>query len=151
MRRDIVRRVEALERAADKGPIVRYGRLRAIAYFLGGAKRPNEYFDDFARALAYPSWEAMSQPMAEMVSKALVRQVDAERTAFYRRYFKAEHQLLQRFGQQDALKTAASKEDALYKIIMRLPQDWITCIKAEITQLRAEARELGDLLQALKD
>jgi hypothetical protein len=148
---DILKRLEdPLERAAEKKYIVRCGRLRAIAYFLGGAKRPNEWFDGFARALGYPSWVAMSQPMAEALAKALARKVDAGPTEFYRRYVKAHRQLLlQQFGERGPLTTAALQEEALYKTIMRLPEDWITCIKAESTQLRAEGREdVWDLLLA---
>jgi len=104
--RNIGRRVEALERAAEKESIVRRGRLKAIAYFLGGAKRPNEWFDGLARALGYPSWVAMSQPMAEEVAKGLARK-DAEPTVFCRRYVEAQRQLLQQFGDRGALTTAA--------------------------------------------
>ncbi len=143
MRRDIGRRVEALERAAEKDSIVRCGRLKAIAYFLGSAKRPNEWFDGLARALGYPSWVAMSQPMAEHVAKALARKDGP--TEFYRRYVNALRQLLQEFGDRGALTTAARQKEAIYKIIMRLPEDWITCIKAESAQSRAEAREREDV------
>jgi hypothetical protein len=150
MRRDIGRRVEALERAAEKESIVRCGRLQAIAYFLGGAKRPNERFDGLARALGYPSWVAMAQPMAEEVAKALARK-HAEPTEFYGRYVNALRQLLQQFGDRGALTTAARQKEAIYKIIMRLPEDWITCIKAESAQSRAEARkDVWDLLHASK-
>ena len=114
MRRDIGRRVEALERAAEKVHCSLWP-AQAIAYFLGSAKRPNEWFDGLARALGYPSWVAMSQPMAEEVAKKALPGKDAEPTEFYRRYVNALRQLLQQFGDRGALTTAALQKKRYIK------------------------------------
>jgi hypothetical protein len=128
----ILKRLEALERAADK-EIFADAFPFAIAYYLGGAKDESEVVDAYARALGYQDLDELCQALADL--------------------------LLQPPGSTDGalgindLRRAspAALAEAPYRIIRTLPEEWRATIKsAHRESCEAEARANELLKEAMK-
>jgi hypothetical protein len=62
----ISKRLEALERAADKEVLANAFSF-AIAYYLGGARHESEVVDAYARALGYKNLDEFCQAFADLL------------------------------------------------------------------------------------
>jgi hypothetical protein len=124
--RRISKRLEALERAADK-ELFADSFPFAIAYYLGGARNLSEVTHAYAKALGY-------KDLDEFVgaSAYLFRQQSAsvkERAAHEARIHRAQSKLLAKFGYYARLRPAALTH-AFSRIMRTLPEDWLAAIKS---------------------
>jgi hypothetical protein len=125
--RRISKRLEALERAADKEVFENATPIAiAIAFYLGGATDKSEIMDAYARALGYQDldefWQALANlwcPPSDRVDKSWSFQARARR---------AESKLLAKFGYLGRVSPAALA-DARYRIVRTLPEKWRAMIK----------------------
>jgi hypothetical protein len=126
--RRILKRLEALERAADR-EIFADAFSFAIAYHLGGARDLSEVMRAYAKALGY-------EDLHEFVraSAYLFRQESAtlkERAAHEARIHQAQCELLAKFGYDVRRASPAALADARYRIVKTLPDKWLAKIKSE--------------------
>jgi hypothetical protein len=126
--RRILKRLELLERAADK-EIFADAFPFAIAYHLGGARDLSEVTLGYAKALGYKDVEESVR-----ASAYLFRQQSAslnERAAHEERIHRAQTELLAKFGYDVRRARPASLAAARHRIIETLPDEWLAKIKSE--------------------
>jgi hypothetical protein len=121
------KRLEALERAADK-EIFADAFPIAIAYYLGGARDLSEVMHGYARALGYEDLDKFCQASAYLFSRRL-ESVDG-RAAHEARIHRARCELLAKFGYDLRRARAAALADARYRIVRTLPEEWRATIKS---------------------
>jgi hypothetical protein len=143
--RQISKRLEALERAADK-EIFADAFPFAIAYYLGGARNLSEVAHAYAKALGY-------KDLDEFVgaSAYLFRQQSAslkERAAYEARIHRARCELLAKFGYDLRRARPPALADARYRIVRTLPEEWRATIKS---MHRKECEDEATANQFLKD
>jgi hypothetical protein len=136
----ISKRLEALERAADKEifgdgfPVA-----MAIAYYLGGAKDERDW-DAYGRALGYQDPDEFWQALANQALANLAGRVDKS-SDFQARVRRTESKLLVRFGYHLRRVRPAALRDAPYRIVSTLPEKWRALIKrAYRASYESEAR-----------
>jgi hypothetical protein len=133
--RRISKRLEALERAADK-EVFANAYPYALAYYLGGAKHESELTYAFARALGYKDLDQL----CEGVLHLLQRSTDGP-LQLRARTSRALGELLAKFGYDLRRMSPAATADALYRIVKTLPEEWRAIIKsAHRENCEAEAR-----------
>jgi hypothetical protein len=119
MRQQISKRVDALERAADREFFIPY----AIAYYLGGAKHESEALVAYARALGYQDLEEFCQACADLLLQPSDR--EDRRWGIRARAQRAQGKLLAKFGYKDLhLASPAALADAADRMISALPEEW---------------------------
>jgi hypothetical protein len=127
MLKQILKRVEALERAADKELFAIDTMFPyAIAYYLGKAKHPSEAMDAYARTLGYQDFERMNQGFMEMRHRpfATLDSPFGPRA----RTWRARSKLITNFGFKLDGARPAALQDALYQIVGTLPEEWRAAI-----------------------
>ena len=133
----ISKRLEALERAADKEVFAdAFPFDVAIAYYLGGARDQSDVAHGYARALGYKDSDELVRASAYLFSQRLERKGD--RAAHEARIQRARCELLEKFGYDPRRITPAALPDAWYRIVMT-PSGEMACHD----QIRAKKR-LGD-------
>jgi hypothetical protein len=138
MRRQISKRLETLERAADTEVFANALRY-PIAYFLGGAKNLSEVPDAYARALDYHDLEESCRELWESPLRLSKRTGQARR------------ELFAKFGYDLDRASPAAFADAAYRIVATLPDEWRAAIKSEHREdLEAEA-EADQILKELTE
>jgi hypothetical protein len=138
MRRQISKRLETLERAADTAVFANALRY-PIAYFLGGAKNLSEVPDAYARALDYHDLEESCRELWESPLRLSKRTGQARR------------ELFAKFGYDLDRASPAAFADAAYRIVATLPDEWRAAIKSEHREdLEAEA-EADQILKELTE
>lgn len=156
MRRQILKRLEALERAADT-EVFAHAFVYPIAYYLGGAKHVSEVPDAFARALGYHDLEESCRAFVALYS--WTRPSDMRERAA-----QAQSKLFARFGYDlrptpivgvaymaAPISGQAAFADAAYRIVATLPDEWRAAIKsAHRKGLEAEA-EADQILKHLAE
>ena len=139
MRKQIVKRLEALERATEKKVFARAPTFSyAIAYFLGGAKHVSDPHA-YARALGYQNRAELCRAFAELLSEP--SSTLNRYSGLPARTFRARRKLLAKFGFDLDGATPATLADALYRIARTLPEEWRAEIVSGERKMRAaEAR-----------
>src|SRR5262245_447310 len=120
--RSIARRLEALERAADKEAITAT-LTYAVAYHLGGAKHMSEFFDAYARALGYPNLSEFCRGLEDLLQQPS-DSVD-EPLGIRQRALRARCALLAKFGYDPLLASPAALADPSYRIFKTLPENGV--------------------------
>jgi hypothetical protein len=149
MRRQILKRLETLERAADT-EVFANALVYPIAYYLGGAKHVSEAPRAIARALGYHDLEELCRAFAALLRQPLSTDMRA-------RAAEAQRELLAKFG-YDPRPTPiylifgdrpgpspAAFADAAYRIVATLPDEWRAAIKSahrEGLEAKAEADQI---------
>jgi hypothetical protein len=141
----ISKRLEALERAADK-EIFAEAFPFAIAYYLGGARDLSEVTLGYARALGYKDLYEFCQASAYLFCQRLAS-VDG-RAADEARIHRARCELLAMFGYDLRRARPAALTDARYRIVRTLPEEWLAKIKSDH---RKECEDEATANQFLKD
>ena len=138
--RRISKRLEALERAADKEVFADAFPFEvAIAYYLGGARDQSDVAHGYARALGYKDSDEFIRASAYLFSQRLERKGD--RAAHEARIQRARCKLLAKFGYDPHRMSPAAYADARYRIVMTLPEKWRAMLKsAHRKECEAEAR-----------
>jgi hypothetical protein len=143
--RRISKRLETLERAADK-EIFAEAFLFAIAYHLGGARDLSEVTLGYARALGYKDLDEFVR-----ASAYLFRQQTAtlkERADHEERIHRARTELLAKFGYEVRRARPAALADARYRIVRTLPEKWLATFKSDHMK---ECEDEATANQFLKD
>ena len=134
--RRISKRLEALERAADKELFADSFRF-AIAYYLGGARNLSEVAHAYAKALGYKNLDEFVGASAYLFGHQPASL--KERAAHEARIHQARIQLLSKFGY--ARLRPAALTPAYSRITRTLPEDWLAAIKsAHSKECEDEAR-----------
>jgi hypothetical protein len=145
--RQISKRLEALERAADKEVLANAFPF-AIAYYLGGARHESEVVDAYARALGYKNLDEFCQAFADLLrepSDSVANRRTFERTR------RAQCKLLAKSGYDLRRTRPAVLADAAYRIVRTLPEEWLATIKSGHREsCEAEARANQLLKEAMK-
>jgi hypothetical protein len=125
--RRILKRLEALERAADTEAFADAFPY-AIAYYLGGARDLSDVVHGYARALGYKDLVEFIRASAYL----LLQPSDSvdERAAHEPRIHRARSELLAKFGYDLRRARPAALSDALYRIVSTLPEEWRAAIKS---------------------
>jgi hypothetical protein len=123
--RRISKRVEALERAADK-ELFADAFPFAIAYYLGGARNLSEVAHAYAKALGYKDLDEFVGASAYLFGQqsASLKERAAHEACIHR----ARSKLLSKFG-YGRLRPAALTH-AFSRITKTLPEDWLAAIKS---------------------
>jgi hypothetical protein len=146
--RQISKRLEALERAADK-ELFADAFPFAIAYHLGGARDLSEVMHGYARALGYKDLDELVEASAYLFCQRLERK--GGRAAHEARIHAARCKLFAEFGYDLRGTSPAALGDALYRIGRTLPEEWRAIIKtAHRKECEAEARANQLLKEAMK-
>src|SRR5262252_6250148 len=119
--RGILKRLETLERAAEK-EIFAEAFPFAIAFYLGGAKDLSEVTHGYARALGYKDLDEFCRASAYLFCQRL-ESVDG-RAAHEARVHRAQCELLAKFGYDLRRASPAALADAPYRIVRTLPEEW---------------------------
>jgi hypothetical protein len=145
MRRQILKRLETLERAADT-EVFANALVYPIAYYLGGAKHESEAPRAIARALGYHDLEELCQALVALLRQPLSSDMRA-------RAAEAQRELLAKFGYDprptpiyliygDRPRPSPAFADAAYRIVATLPDEWRAAIKsAHRERCEAKARQ----------
>ncbi|MGB8527560.1 MAG: hypothetical protein WCD75_12125 [Rhodoplanes sp.] len=145
--RQISKRLETLERAADK-EIFANAFPYAIAYYLGDARHESEVLDAYTRALGYNNFDEFLQPLADLLqepSDSLANRRTCERIR------RAVRKLLAKFGYDLRDTRPAVWADAAYQIVRTLPEEWLATIRSGYREMcEAEARADQLLKEAMK-
>jgi hypothetical protein len=147
MRQKISKRLEALERPADK-EVFADAFPFAIAYYLGGARHESEVVDAYARALGYKDLEELCHAFADLLrepSDSVANRRIFERTR------RAQCKLLEKFGYDLRRASPAAVADALYRIIRTLPEEWLTRIKCAHRQSCEREARANKFVKALME
>jgi hypothetical protein len=123
--RRISKRLEALERAADK-ELFADAFPFAIAYYLGGARNLSEVAHAYAKALGYKKLDEFVGASAYLFGQQPASL--KERAAHEARIHRARIQLLSKFGY--ARLRPAALTHAFSRIMRTLPEDWLAAIKS---------------------
>jgi hypothetical protein len=127
--RRISKRLEALERAADKEIFAdAFAFATAIAYYLGGASGLSELTHGYARALGYTDLDQLCQASAYLFCQQLERV--GGRAAHEARIHQARCKLLAKFGCDLGRARPAALADARDRIVRTLPEEWLAMIKS---------------------
>ena len=146
--RQISKRLEALERAADI-EVLANALPFAIAYYLGGARHESEVVDAYARALGYKNLDEFCQAFADLLREPS-DSVD-EPSDIRARTRRAQCKLLAKFGYDLRRTRPAALADAAYRIVRTLPEEWLATIRsAHRESCEAEARANQLLKEAMK-
>jgi hypothetical protein len=140
--RRISKRIEALERAADK-EVFADAFPFAIAYYLGGARDLSEAAHGYARALGYKDLRELVKASAYLFCQRLERK--GERAAHEARIQGARCKLLAEFGYSLRRRSPAALADARYRIARTLPEKWRAMIKSahrKDCELEAKSNQL---------
>jgi hypothetical protein len=144
----ILKRLEALERAADK-EIFADAFPFAIAYYLGGAKDESEFAHGYARALGYQNLDELCQALADLLLQPPGSTDGA--LGIRARTRRAQCELLAKLGYDLRRASPAALAEAPYRIIRTLPEEWRATIKsAHRESCEAEARANELLKEAMK-
>jgi hypothetical protein len=132
----ISKRLEALERAADKEIFGNeFSIVVAIAYYLGGAKDESEFPYAYAKALGYQDLDELCEALADLLRQPS-KSVDGPARAH-----RAQCKLLAKFGYDLRRTSPAALADARYRIVATLPEKWRAMIKsAHREECELEAR-----------
>jgi hypothetical protein len=125
--RRISKRLEALERAADK-ELFADAFPFAIAYYLGGARNLSEVACAYAKALGYKNLDELVGASAYLFGQPASLK---ERAAHEARIHRARCELLAKFGYDLRRKSPAALADAFYRIVRTLPEEWLGTIKSD--------------------
>jgi hypothetical protein len=147
MRRQICKRVEVLERAADKEVFANAFQY-AIAYY-GGAKHPSEAPHAFARALGYQNLEASCHGLAELLCQP-PGSVDPP-SGIRARAGQAQRELLAKFGYDVRRLSPAALADAIYLIVRSLPEEWCAMIKTAHREWCESEAAVNEILSDLTE
>ena len=145
--RRISKRLDALERAADKEAFA-HALPFAIAYYLGGERDPLEFVHGYARALGYKDEDELARGTLDLLLGRLVEGMD-ESAADEARVQRARCELLAKFGYDPRRISPAAVPDVCYRIAMTLPEKWRAMIKSLHRQRCEGQAELKPLLQRL--
>jgi hypothetical protein len=127
--RRISKRLEVLERAADKEIFAdAFPFATAIAYYLGGARDLSEVTHGYARALGYQDLDKFCRASAYLFYRRL-ESADG-RAAHEARIHRARRELLAKFGYDLRRARPAALADACYRIVRTLPEEWLATIKS---------------------
>jgi hypothetical protein len=147
MRQKISKRLEALERAADKEVFADAFDF-AVAYYIGGARHMSEVVDAYARALGYKDLHELCRAFADLLrqpSDSVANRRTFERTRRVR------CQLLAKFGYDLRRARPRALADATYRIVRTLPNEWLTTLRsAHRKSWETEARANQLLKEAMK-
>jgi hypothetical protein len=146
--RRILKRLETLERAADK-EIFADALPYAIAYYLGGAKHASEVLLGYARALGYKDLDEFCEGVADFLRQPshAVNKFSGLRA----RALRAQCKLLAKFGYNPRRASSAALADVPYRIVRTLPEEWRAMIKSTRREsYEAEARANPLLKEAMK-
>ena len=143
--RRISKRLETLERAADK-EIFAEAFLFAIAYHLGGARDLSEVTLGYARALGYKDLDEFVRASAYLFGQQT--STLKERAAHEERIHRARTELLAKFGYDVRRARPAALADARYRIVRTLPGKWLATIKSDHMK---ECEDEATANQFLKD
>jgi hypothetical protein len=122
--RRISKRLEALERAADK-ELFADSLPFAIAYYLGGARNLSEVAHAYAKALGYKILGEFVEASAYLFGQ---QPASLNRAVHEARIHQARIQLLSKFGY--ARLRPAALIPAYSSIVRTLPKDWLAAIKS---------------------
>jgi hypothetical protein len=140
MRRQISKRLEALERAAEKEVFVD-AFFFAVAYYLGGAKDLSECEHAHARALGY-------HDLAGLLADLFKPSDSLDKPSGIRaRALEAQRKLLAKFGYNVYRASPATLTDAAYRIVRSLPEEWRAMIKSAHRESCESEAEVNELLK----
>ena len=146
MRRQISRRLEALERAAEK-EVFANALPYAVAYYLGGAKHFSDCPQAYDRALGYENLDEACRGFAELFVQSSDR-LD-RRLGILDRALRAHCKLFAKFGFDLRGANLAAWDDAATKIVRTLPKDWRAAITSADREWREAEAEVDQFLQQL--
>jgi hypothetical protein len=138
MRRQILKRLETLERAADT-EVFANALVYPIAYYLGGAKHVSEAPRAIARALGYHDLEELCRALVALLRQPLYSLgCPSDLPA---RAGEAQRELFAKFGYDsrptpiyliygDRPRPSPAFADAAYRIVATLPDEWRAAIKS---------------------
>ena len=129
----ISKRLEALERAADREIFDNAAPFAmAVAYYLGDAKDELDW-DAYGRVLGYQDphefWQALANEVLANLAPLPSDMVDKS-LDFRARVRRAESKLLAKFGYDLRRVNPAALRDAPYRIVRTLPEKWLVMIKS---------------------
>jgi hypothetical protein len=137
--RRISKRLEALERAADREIFEDLFFPVAIAYHLGGAKDESDVLHAYARALGYQDLDELTRAFADLLCQP--SDSVAERSDLRARADRAQLKLLAKFGYDPRRAPSAALADAPDRIMRSLPEEWRAIFRsAHRRSCEAEAR-----------
>jgi hypothetical protein len=155
--RQISKRIEALERKADK-EILADAFPFAIAYHLGGARHESEIVEAYARALGYKDLTEFFKACGDLLRQP-PDSVD-KFSGIRARAGRAQCQLLAKFGYDLRRPRPAALASAAYRIFKSLPEELLATIRsahrksyeaeAQANQLLEEAYKLVEERQHLR-
>jgi hypothetical protein len=152
MRQKISKRLESLERAADKEVFADAFDF-AVAYYIGGARHTSDVVEAYARALGYQDLHELCQAFADLL-RPPPSDSEANRRTF-ERIRRGRCQLLAKFGYDLRRARPAASADAAYRIVRTLPEEWLTTLRsAHRKSCEAEARAnqlLKDVMKLAED
>jgi hypothetical protein len=145
MRRQISRRLEALERAAET-EVFANALTYAVAYYLGGAKHFSDALQAYGRALGYENFDEACRGFAEL----FIQSSDRFRPLGHLdRVRRAQCKLFAKFGFDLRGADLAALDDAVTKIVRTLPKDWRAAIISADRESREAQAEVDQFLQQL--
>jgi hypothetical protein len=132
--RQILKRIEALERKADR-EILEDALPYAIAYHLGRARRESEMVEGYARALGYKELTEFFKACGD-----LFRQAPDTPSGIRARAGQAQYKLFAKFGYDLRRPRPAALANTAYRIFKSLPEELLTTIRSAHRKYEAEAQ-----------
>ena len=147
MRKKISKRIEALQREADKEAFAT--RLcYAVAYYLGGARDPSEMVLGLIKAYGYRDHWEIAQALLDL------RQQPSDSVANRRtheRIGRARCQLFAKFGYDLRRISPAALDDAAYRVVRTLPEEWLADIRSAHRNSRETDIQFKAILKEMQE
>jgi hypothetical protein len=148
MQKQISKRLEALERIAEKEVFLSAFSC-AIAYYLGGAKHLSEFPHAYARALGYQDVDEFCEGLVDLMRRPSASSVKP--SGIRARALQAQRKLLGKFGNDLDRASPAALADAAYRIVRSLPEEWRAMIKSAHRESCESEAAVNELLKDLTE